>query len=65
MPPLTSPVYSSRHCGHAVLCLPGYKFVVRQSKLRAYPNHQAGFLFFVPLLRPSNLRTIAIAQLTH
>ena len=41
------------------------QIVVRQSNLRAYPNQQDGFLFFGLLLRPLNLRTIAIAQLTR
>ena len=32
-------IYSSLTCGHAELCLLRCKFVVRQSHLRAYPNH--------------------------
>ena len=50
---------------HAELCVLGCKFVVRQPPVRAYPNHQDGFLFFGLLLRPCNLRTIPIAQLTR
>jgi hypothetical protein len=32
---------------HAELCVLGCKFVVRQSPVRAYPKHLAGFLVII------------------
>jgi len=50
---------------HAELCVLGHKFVGRQSLVRAYPKHLAGFLVTSYILRSQIPPTVAITKMTR